>query len=303
MPGKILKGRDLADRIEKRVADEVDRMRSRSRAPALTVILVGNDPASEVYVRMKQRACERVGITLDLARLPATCEEAEILGRVDAANRDEAIDGILIQLPLPKGVDENRVVESVLPEKDVDGFHPVSLGKLMHGRPDFIPCTAAGIVEILKDARIPIEGRRIVIVGRSIVVGLPLANLLLRKSEDGNATVTVCHSRTPDLGAVTRQAEILVVAAGRAGLVTGEMVSEGAVVIDVGVNRMPDETAKRGYRLVGDADFESVSAKASAMTPVPGGVGPLTVSMLLENTLLAARLRQEKADRAGTPGR
>jgi len=291
MPAVVLKGRDLADRIEARVAKEAAEMRSRLRAPALAVLLVGEDAASAVYVRMKSKACERAGIMLRLIRLPDTCGETEILRQVDAVNRDAEIDGLLVQLPLPKDADENRVVESVLPEKDVDGFHPTNLGKIMHGRPEFVPCTAAGIVEILKDAGIAIAGRRVVVVGRSIVVGLPLANLLLRKHEDGNATVTVCHSRTPDLGSVTREAEILIVAAGRAGLVTGEMVSEGAVVIDVGVNRVPDETAKRGYRLVGDVDFDSVSQKASAITPVPGGVGPLTVAMLLENTLLAARRR------------
>ncbi len=291
MTAVVLNGRDLADRIEARVAKEAAEMRSRLRAPALAVLLVGEDAASAVYVRMKSKACERAGIMLRLIRLPDTCGETEILRQVDAVNRDAEIDGLLVQLPLPKDADENRVVESVLPEKDVDGFHPTNLGKIMHGRPEFVPCTAAGIVEILKDAGIAIAGRRVVVVGRSIVVGLPLANLLLRKHEDGNATVTVCHSRTPDLGSVTREAEILIVAAGRAGLVTGEMVSEGAVVIDVGVNRVPDETAKRGYRLVGDVDFESVSQKASAITPVPGGVGPLTVAMLLENTLLAARRR------------
>jgi methylenetetrahydrofolate dehydrogenase (NADP+)/methenyltetrahydrofolate cyclohydrolase len=300
MPAVILKGKDLADRIEKRLAEEVAEIRSHGRAPALAVILVGDNPASEVYVRMKRLACERVGIDLDLVHMGGDSGEDEILDRVDAANRARTIDGILVQLPLPKGVDENRVVESVLPEKDVDGFHPVNLGRILQGRPGFVPCTAAGIVEILKDAGIPIAGRRVVVVGRSIVVGLPLANLLLRKSPDGNATVTVCHSQTPDLGAVTRTGEILVVAAGRAGLVSGDMVAEGAVVIDVGVNRVPDETARRGYRLVGDVDFDSVSARASAITPVPGGVGPLTVAMLMQNTVRAARLGLEKAKRVGT---
>lgn len=291
MTAKILKGGDLARRIEDRVRQSVAELATRYRVPGLAVLMVGEDPASEVYVRRKGEACERVGIDLKLTRLPADCEESEILGHVDAANRDNRIDGILVQLPLPEGVDEDRVVELVRPEKDVDGFHAANLGRLMQGRPRFLPCTVAGILELLSDSRIPVEGRRVVVVGRSLIVGLPLANALLRRGPGGHATVTVCHSRTLDLGSVTREAEILVVAAGRPGLVTGEMVASGAVVIDVGVNRVSDSSAKRGYRLRGDVDFESVVEKASAITPVPGGVGPLTVSMLLENTLQAARVR------------
>jgi methylenetetrahydrofolate dehydrogenase (NADP+)/methenyltetrahydrofolate cyclohydrolase len=291
MTATILKGKELAKQIEARVSEGAAELAERERAPSVTVLLVGNNPASEVYVGRKGKACSRVGITMNLVRLPETSSEEEILEQVDLANRDDRVDGILVQLPLPGGINENRVVRAVLPEKDVDGFHPVNLGLLMQGRPNFVPCTAAGIVEILKNAGTPVSGRRVVIVGRSMVVGLPLANLLLQKSEDGNATVTVCHSRTVDLGAVTRTAEILVVAAGQAGLVSGDMVAEGAVVVDVGTNRVDDPTAKKGYRVVGDIDFESVSERASAVTPVPGGVGPLTVAMLLENTLRAARMR------------
>lgn len=291
MPAKVLKGGDLAVRIEERVRAGVAERKAARRPPGLTVLLVGQNPASQVYVRRKSEACERVGIGLRLVRLPETCGETEIVGHVEAANRDEAIDGILVQLPLPDDVDEHRVIRSIAPEKDVDGFHPTNLGLLMQGRPRFTPCTAAGILELMKDSGIRVEGRRVVVVGRSIVVGLPLATALLRRGAGGDATVTVCHSRTPDLGSVTREAEVLVVAAGRPGLVTGEMVSEGAVVIDVGVNRVPDPEARRGYRLAGDVDFESISQRASAITPVPGGVGPLTVALLLENTLRAARLR------------
>lgn len=291
MPAKILKGGDLARRIEDRVRQNVAELRARHRAPGLAVVLAGEHPASKVYVRRKGEACERVGIDLKLTRLPADCGESEILRHVEAANGDSRIDGILVQLPLPDGVDEDRVVELVLPEKDVDGFHAANLGRLMQGRPRFLPCTVAGILELLRDSRIPVEGRRVVVVGRSLIVGLPLANALLKRGPGGNATVSICHSRTPDLGSVTREAEILIVAAGRPGLVTAEMVAPGAVVIDVGVNRVPDSTAKRGYRLCGDVDFESVVEKAAAITPVPGGVGPLTVSMLLENTLQAARVR------------
>jgi len=295
MEARILTGRDLADRIEARVRTDVARLSSTHRPPGLTVVFVGENPASQVYVRRKREACERAGIDLRLVRLPETSDEGEILRHVDEANRDDGVDGILVQLPLPAGVDEERVIQSVLPEKDVDGFHPDNLGRLMMGRPRFVPCTVAGILALLEDASIPVEGRRVVVVGRSLIVGLPLANLLLRKDPKGNATVTVCHSRTADLGSVTRGAEILVVAAGKAGLVTGEMVSDGAVVIDVGVNRVPDPAARRGYRLAGDVDFGSVAPKVSAITPVPGGVGPLTVAELLENTLRACRLRAGEA--------
>ncbi|MCK4547099.1 MAG: bifunctional methylenetetrahydrofolate dehydrogenase/methenyltetrahydrofolate cyclohydrolase FolD [Candidatus Eisenbacteria sp.] len=291
----ILRGKELAGRIEERVARGVAELRTRYRAPCVTVVLVGNNPASEVYVRRKAKACERAGIRMNLVRLPERCGEEQILRQVDEANRADEIDGILVQLPLPKDVDDRRILESIRPEKDVDGFHPWNLGRLMQGCPVFVPCTVAGIIELLKDAGIRITGRRVVVVGRSIVVGLPLANLLLRRSDEGNATVTVCHSRTPDLGAVTRTAEILVVAAGRAGLVTGDMVAEGCVVVDVGVNRVDDPGTKRGYRLAGDVDFESVSLKASAITPVPGGVGPLTVAMLLENTLGAAQMKFDRS--------
>jgi methylenetetrahydrofolate dehydrogenase (NADP+)/methenyltetrahydrofolate cyclohydrolase len=287
----ILKGGDLGRRIEDRVRENVAELAARHRAPGLAVLLVGENPASKVYVRRKGEACERVGIDLRLTRLPEDTREEEILRLVDEANSDDGIDGILVQLPLPKGVDEDRVIQRVAPKKDVDGFHAANLGRLMQGRPRFLPCTVAGILEILKDNEIPVEGRRVVVVGRSLIVGLPLANALLKRGPGGNATVTVCHSRTPDLGEVTRRAEILIVAAGQPALVTGEMVSPGAVVIDVGVNRVEDPSKKKGYRLCGDVDFDSVIEKAAAITPVPGGVGPLTVSMLMENTLRAARMR------------
>ena len=297
MPARMLKGKDLARRLEAGAADEARALAARGRRPSVTVLLVGDHAPSETYVARKGKACERAGIAMDLVRLPGTATEAEILAAVARANDDDGVDGILVQLPLPEGVDEFRVVESVRWDKDVDGFHPANLGRILQGRPGFVPCTAAGILELLRDAGIPTAGRRVVVVGRSMVVGLPLANLLLRKG-DGDATVTVCHSRTKDLAARTREAEILVVAAGRAGLLTGDMVADGAVVIDVGTNRVSDPSAKRGYRLVGDVDVESVVEKASVLTPVPGGVGPLTVAMLMVNTVRAARLRAERDDRA-----
>ena len=264
--------------------------KSTASRPGLAVVLVGDDPASAVYVNNKQRACERAGLVSESARLPGMASEDEILAAVHGFNDDPRIHGILVQLPLPDGIDRHRVIEAIDPDKDVDGIHPYNLGKLLQGRPDFPPCTPAGIVELLLRNGHDPEGANVVICGRSEIVGKPLAALLMQRGRGGNATVTVCHTRTRDLAEVTRQADIMVAAIGRAEAITADMVKDGAVVIDVGINRVDDPSARRGYRLKGDVDFDPVSLKASAITPVPGGVGPMTIAMLLVNTLTAARI-------------
>ena len=291
MSAKILSGTDLSAQIRAEVATGVIEMQEKHRVtPGLAVVLVGDDPASAVYVNNKQRACEQAGLHSDSARLPGTATEYEILAAVHAFNDDPRIHGILVQLPLPNGIGQYRVIEAIDPDKDVDGIHPYNLGKLLQGRPDFPPCTPSGIIELLVRNGHDPEGANVVICGRSDIVGKPLAALLMQRGRGGNATVTVCHTRTQDLAEVTRRADVLVAAIGRPEVITADMVGEGAVVIDVGINRVDDPSARRGYRLKGDVDFESVSRKASAITPVPGGVGPMTIAMLLVNTLTAARI-------------
>ncbi len=288
---KILSGTDLAAEMRAEVAAGViESQEKHGVTPGLAVVLVGDDPASAVYVNNKQRACERAGLVSESARLPGTASEDEILAAVHGFNDDPRIHGILVQLPLPDGIDRHRIIEAIDPDKDVDGIHPYNLGKLLQGRPDFPPCTPAGIVELLLRNGHDPEGANVVICGRSEIVGKPLAALLMQRGRGGNATVTVCHTRTRDLAEVTRQADILVAAIGRAEAITADMVNDGAVVIDVGINRVDDPSARRGYRLKGDVDFDPVSRKASAITPVPGGVGPMTIAMLLVNTLTAARI-------------
>jgi methylenetetrahydrofolate dehydrogenase (NADP+)/methenyltetrahydrofolate cyclohydrolase len=288
---KILSGTDLSAQIRAEVATGVIEMQEKHGVtPGLAVVLVGDDPASAVYVNNKQRACEQAGLHSDSARLPGTATETEILAAVHAFNDDPRIHGILVQLPLPNGIGQYRVIEAIDPDKDVDGIHPYNLGKLLQGRPDFPPCTPSGIIELLVRNGHDPEGSNVVICGRSDIVGKPLAALLMQRGRGGNATVTVCHTRTQDLAEVTRRADVLVAAIGRPEVITADMVGEGAVVIDVGINRVDDPSARRGYRLKGDVDFESVSRKASAITPVPGGVGPMTIAMLLVNTLTAARI-------------
>jgi methylenetetrahydrofolate dehydrogenase (NADP+)/methenyltetrahydrofolate cyclohydrolase len=250
---------------------------------------VGEDPASHVYVRNKIAACAEAGITSIEHRRDATLSEADLLALVEQLNRDPAVDGILVQLPLPPHIDSARVIATIDPDKDVDGFHPTNVGRMMIGLPAFIPCTPHGVLHLLKRSGISCSGKHVVVVGRSNIVGRPLANLLTLKNDLGNATVTLCHTGTPDLGLFTRQADIVIAAAGRPNTVTADMIREGAVVVDVGVNRIPDATKKSGFRLVGDADFAGCSARASAITPVPGGVGPMTITMLLFNTVESAR--------------
>ena len=291
MPAKLLSGTDLSAEIRAEVAAGVIEMQEKHGVtPGLAVVLVGDDPASAVYVANKQRACEQAGLFSDSTRLPASAAEDEVLAAVQGYNADPRIHGILVQLPLPDGIDQRRVIEAINPDKDVDGIHPYNLGKLLQGRPDFAPCTPSGIVELLLRNGHDPAGANAVVCGRSDIVGKPLAALLMQRGRGGNATVTVCHTRTRRLADVTRSADILVAAIGRPGAITADMVREGAVVVDVGINRVDDPTARRGYRLKGDVDFGPVSEKAAAITPVPGGVGPMTIAMLLVNTLTAARI-------------
>ena len=283
----IIDGLEISAAIRAECAAAAAHLAAVGTPPGLAVILVGENPASVSYVTAKERACKETGIRSFALRLPADVPQSRLLAEIRRLNGDRAVHGILVQLPLPKHIDESEVIRAIAPEKDVDGFHPVSLGKLLLGEDTFVSCTPAGIVEMLKRAGVETAGRHVVVVGRSNIVGKPVANLLLQKR--ANATVTVCHTGTPDLGRFTRQADILVVAAGRPGTVTADMVKPGAVVIDVGVNRVPDASKKSGFRLVGDVDFAGVSAVASRITPVPGGVGPMTIAMLLSNTVKSAR--------------
>lgn len=273
-------GKALAAKVKGRVAEEAGKL---SRRPGLAVILVGEDPASRIYVTHKETDCAECGFLSVEYKLPAETTEEELLERIQLLNEDTAVDGILVQLPLPSHLDEKTVLHAISPEKDVDAFHPYNVGKLVQGDPAFLPCTPAGVMEMLREYKIPIQGKRCVVVGRSNIVGKPMAQLLL--GQDG--TVTVCHSRTKQLAEFTRQADILVAAVGRPGLITGDMVKEGAVVIDVAMNRGMDG------KLCGDVVFDQVEEKASYITPVPGGVGPMTRAMLMNNILTAARRREK----------
>ena len=293
MSAKILDGKLIAKEMREELQTEVASLREKGVTPGLGVLLVGDDPASRSYVTAKEKACAKIGIYSDEKRLPATATKQEILDVVEEYNSDDRIDGILVQLPLPDSDMEEAVISAIRPEKDVDGFHPMSVGKMLLGLPTFLPCTPHGILHILKRSGIPTKGKHVAIVGRSNIVGRPLANLLSLKNELGNATVTVCHTATEDVAKHTKMADIVVAAAGWPNTVTADMVSEGAVVIDVGVNRVEDDSTEKGYRLVGDVDFEAVKEKASAITPVPGGVGPMTITMLLYNTVESARRRVE----------
>jgi methylenetetrahydrofolate dehydrogenase (NADP+)/methenyltetrahydrofolate cyclohydrolase len=278
MTARIIDGKLLAASVRAQVAESVRQLAARGRQPGLAVILAGDDPASKVYVRNKVKACAETGVRSALHELPSSVSEHELLERIAALNADQTVHGILVQLPLPRGIDSERVLAAVSPAKDVDGFHVESLGALLAGAPRFVPCTPSGIMRMLAHEQVPIEGRHAVVLGRSNIVGKPIALLLLQK----HATVTICHSKTPDLGAMTRQADILIAAVGRAQLVTAAMVKPGACVIDVGINRLPDG------KLAGDVDYEPVRQVAGWITPVPGGVGPMTIAMLLENTVKSA---------------
>ena len=292
MGAQIISGREIADEIRAELSERVAALKADSGViPGLATVLVGEDPASQMYVGMKNKAAAAMGIESKQITLPADTSEAELLGIVGGLNADPRVHGILVQLPLPDGIDEGKVIEAIDPSKDVDGFHPISVGRLATDSGDFFaPCTPAGVVEMLLRSGHDPDGQHVVIVGRSNIVGRPLASLLLRKAPGGNATVTVTHSRTPDLGAVTRTADILVVAMGRPEMITAEMVSPGTVVIDVGTNRVDDPSRERGYRVCGDVLFDEVKEVAAAISPVPGGVGPMTITMLLANTVKSAAL-------------
>lgn len=287
---QLIDGKALAKRMREEIAADVAALKAeRGVVPGLAVVLVGEDPASVSYVTAKERACAEAGMRSVEVRLPESVAEDKLVAEIARLNADPEVDGVLVQLPLPKGIDTKRVIEAISPEKDVDGFTPVNIGRMMIGDKCFLPCTPHGIVKLIEFAGMDLKGRHVVVIGRSNIVGRPLSVLLSMKGVD--ATVTLCHTATRDVAAFTRTADAVVVAAGRPGTLTGDMLRKGAVVIDVGVNRVRDATSARGYRLVGDADFASCSRVASAITPVPGGVGPMTITMLLWNTLAAARRR------------
>jgi len=288
----ILDGKELASTIRKEIAAEVAGMIDQGeRPPHLAAILVGEDPASQTYVASKEKTSHEVGMTSSVYRYPSSVSEKEILDVVDFLNHDDEVDGFIVQLPLPDHIDEQRVIERINPAKDIDGFHPENLGKMMLGLPAFLPATPKGILTLLERYHIDTQGKHCVVLGRSHIVGTPVSILLSRKASPGNCTVTLCHSLTHDIKNIANQADILIAAIGRQHFVTGDMVKEGAVVIDVGVHRIPDESKQSGFRLTGDVDFASVARKCSAITPVPGGVGPMTIISLLENTLQARKSR------------
>ena len=294
MSAEILNGKSLAADMRTDIAAQVAELKENTGVtPGLGVILVGVDPASTSYVTAKEKACAEAGMHSEDIRVPAETTQEEVLKLVEKMNSNPKINGILVQLPLPKHIDESAVINAIAPEKDVDGFTPVNVGRMMIGQSCFLPCTPHGIIQMLMKAGVETSGKNAVVVGRSNIVGKPVAQLLMRKAEGGNATVTVCHTRTKDLKSFTLRADILIVAAGWPNTVTGDMIKPGAIVIDVGVNRIPDDTRPRGYRLAGDVDFESAKEVASLITPVPGGVGPMTITMLLYNTLESARRAAE----------
>lgn len=289
MAARLIKGAEISKQIREEITKEIAELKeNRGVTPGLATILVGDDPGSKVYVGQKEKACNNLGIYSERTDLPADISEADLLDLVDKFNDDSKVHGILVQLPLPKQIDAERVIYAINPDKDVDCFHPVNVGKLMIGAATFLPCTPHGIVELLRRSDVTTEGKHVVVVGRSNIVGKPMANLMLQPPPGGNATVTLCHSKTADLAAFTKMADILIVAVGHPKTITGDMVKEGVVVIDVGVNRI-GKTPEGKAILAGDVDFDSVQEKAAAITPVPGGVGPMTITMLMKNTVVAAK--------------
>jgi len=288
MVAKIISGTQVAAEIREELKERVRKLKDNGVTPSLAVVLVGEDPASVSYVTAKAKGAEEIGMHEETIRLPADTPEEEVLKNVDNLNKDPKFHGILVQLPLPKHISTEKVINYISPEKDVDGFHPINVGKLLRGEPCPIPCTPHGIQQLLVRSGYDPRGKHVVICGRSNLVGKPLAAILMQKRNGANATVTVCHTGTKDIASFTKQADIVVAAMGSPKAITADMVRDGAVVIDVGVNRVDDRTREKGYRLVGDVDFEAVKEKAAAITPVPGGVGPMTVTMLLMNTVEAA---------------
>lgn len=281
----IIDGKKIAQDIRNELKADIEKLKSSGRdVPGLVAILVGDNPASESYVRGKAKACEEIGMRAITERYKSDMQEKELLDLIEAYNKNNKFNGILVQLPLPKHIDEDKVIEAISPKKDVDGFHPISVGNLVIGKPAFRSCTPAGIQELLIRHKIETKGKHLVVLGRSNIVGKPIANIMLQKKEFANSIVTICHSAAPDVSYYTKQADILVAAIGSPNFVKGDMVKDEVAVIDVGINRIEDNTKPKGYRIVGDVDFDEVSKKASFITPVPGGVGPMTIAMLLKNT-------------------
>ena len=289
--GNLIDGRAIADTIHSETSQRIQQLRARGIQPGLVFVRVGEDPASQVYVGMKERTSKTLGIDSRTEVLPEKTSEADLLALVDRLNRDSSVHGILVQAPIPRQIDSNKIYSAVAPQKDVDGFHPVNVGKLLLGDPSgFVPCTPDGVHELLKRSNVSTDGAEVVVLGRGNIVGKPMAAILVQKGRAANSTVTICHSATRDIAAHCRRADILIAAMGQAKFVTAEMIKPGAAVIDVGVNRIPDAASKSGTKLVGDVDFENVRPIAGAITPNPGGVGPMTIAMLMRNTVRAAEL-------------
>lgn len=296
MTAKIISGNKIAEEMRAEMKTEIEELKSKHNlVPGLAVVLVGENPASVVYVRNKKKSCEEIGINSFEHKLPADTPEDKLLALVDKLNNDDAVHGILVQLPLPDQIDENKVLNKIIPTKDVDGFHPFNVGRMLVGDPIFLPCTPHGVQQMLVRSGTKIEGSHVVVLGRSNIVGKPVAAILMQKAKNANATVTICHSRTKNLPEVCQLGDILIAAIGVPEFVKADMVKEGAVVIDVGVNRVEDKSSAKGFKLVGDVDFEAVKEKASAISPVPGGVGPMTITMLLHNTIRAAKVKHNIA--------
>lgn len=296
MTAKIISGKKIAEEMRVEMKKEVEELKAKHNlVPGLAVVLVGENPASVVYVRNKKKSCEEIGINSFEHKLPADTSEDKLLALVDKLNADDSVHGILVQLPLPKQIDENKVLNKIIPTKDVDGFHPFNVGRMLVGDPIFLPCTPHGVQQMLARSGAKIEGSHVVVVGRSNIVGKPVAAILVQKAKNANATVTICHSRTKNLPEVCQLGDILIAAIGVPEFIKANMVKEGAVVIDVGVNRVEDKSSPKGFKLVGDVAFDEVKEKASAISPVPGGVGPMTITMLLHNTIRAAKLKNNIA--------
>ncbi|PJA07344.1 MAG: bifunctional 5,10-methylene-tetrahydrofolate dehydrogenase/5,10-methylene-tetrahydrofolate cyclohydrolase [Flavobacteriales bacterium CG_4_10_14_0_2_um_filter_32_8] len=290
---KIISGIEVSNKIKEDIASEVEAIKRRGeKIPHLAAVLVGSDGASQTYVNAKVKACELVGFGSSLVRLPEAISEETLLKEIERLNNNDNIDGFIVQLPLPKHIDEQKITEAIAPAKDVDGFHPMSLGKMLLDIPSFLPATPYGIIEMLRYYQIPTEGKHCVVLGRSHIVGSPMSVLMARNTYPGNCTVTITHSKTKNLAAITLQADILIVAIGKPEFVTADMVKDGATVIDVGIHRIEDTTKKSGYRLIGDVKFDEVAPKCAYISPVPGGVGPMTIASLLKNTLLAVQLKK-----------
>jgi methylenetetrahydrofolate dehydrogenase (NADP+)/methenyltetrahydrofolate cyclohydrolase len=285
---QILDGKKIAATIQQELVERIQRLKEKGITPGLAAVLVGDNPASAIYVQSKTRMCQQLGLFSETVRLSQDTTQSALLDCIGKLNADSRFHGILVQLPLPKQISEQEVLEAVAPEKDVDGFHPLNRGRLQRGEKTFVPCTPAGVYELIRRSDISLSGKHVVILGRSQIVGLPLAVLLVQKNPGANATVTVCHSATKNLSEITASADVVVAAIGRPQFVTAEMVRPGAVVIDVGINRIADPTSEKGYRIVGDVNFDRVKERVAAITPVPGGVGPMTIIMLMHNTVFAA---------------